>query len=419
MSDDTTEPDDVVTEGDEPLAVSADGQETAELEFDDEGSFVDEENVRDVEPDTDEGTREYAEPLLGDDANSSERDEAIDQDETVLTRAAERAERTAERVRTMRGLRSGTVVVALVLALLAASIALFADSPTLNPIDLALGRYRNVEVPDLSGLTQPKALQLLNRSDLDADISFAYSSYFRGFVTTQDPPPGKSVARGSEIKIVVSQGQTEFVMPGVVGADADSATGVLERVGATVEVTKAFDEVAPDGQVMKQEPTPGELVSAGRPVKLLVSQGAIRRRVPDIRQLPLEGGTFVLGRAGFVVGSVEPRQDQYMPAGAIIATEPPVDAIHAKGTKVKVIVSSGPPPVKVPNVVGLTEQQAIEQIKASGLLPSSYSSIIAANSPDVGKVSNQAPPANDEAIPLSVVNFEVKRGEVVLGEGPG
>jgi serine/threonine-protein kinase len=318
-----------------------------------------------------------------------------------------------------RGLRSGILVTALILALLGGAIQLFATSPTLNPVDLATGRYHYVVTPDLSKLTQPKAIQALDRMGLSAKVEVVFSNRLRGSVVSQDPAAGAQVRRNGTVKLLISRGQTEFVMPDLLGDEVGSARTALEAVGATVEVEQVYDEIVAKGEIMKQEPTPGERVLAARPVKLLVSQGAVQRRVPDVNQLPLEGASFVLGRSGFKVGEIIRRSDNFLPAGSVIETDPAANAIHDKGTVVKVVVSQGPPPVKVPAIVGLTENQAIEAIRAAGLLPSSYTRVGVVNDINDGKVDNQAPEAGTEVVPLSVVNFEVLRAAVVVQTGGG
>ncbi len=323
------------------------------------------------------------------------------------------------RTKKPRGLRSGTMVVAFVLALIAACIPLFATSPTLNPIDLLMGRYKYVVTPDLSKLTQPKAIQALDRLGLSADVEVAFSNKLRGSVVSQFPESGDRVARNGTVKLTISRGQTEFVMPNLIGDESTSAVAALEAIGATVEIEQVFDENVAKGEIMKQEPTPGERVLAARTVKLVVSQGAVQRRVPDVNQLPLEGAAFVLGRSGFKVAKVTNQADPYLPAGAVISTNPPANAIHEKGTPIEVVVSQGPPPVKVPSVVGLTEAQAIEKIKAAGLLPSSYTRVGAIGDINDGKVDNQAPVAGTEAIPLSVVNIEILRAQIIVQGAPG
>ena len=323
------------------------------------------------------------------------------------------------RTKKPRGLRSGTMVVAFVLALIAACIPLFATSPTLNPIDLLMGRYKYVVTPDLSKLTQPKAIQALDRLGLSAEVEVAFSNKLRGSVVSQFPESGDRVARNGTVKLTISRGQTEFVMPNLIGDESTSAVAALEAIGATVEIEQVFDENVAKGEIMKQEPTPGERVLAARTVKLVVSQGAVQRRVPDVNQLPLEGAAFVLGRSGFKVAKVTNQADPYLPAGAVISTNPPANAIHEKGTPIEVVVSQGPPPVKVPSVVGLTEAQAIEKIKAAGLLPSSYTRVGAIGDINDGKVDNQAPVAGTEAIPLSVVNIEILRAQIIVQGAPG
>lgn len=322
----------------------------------------------------------------------------------------------ATKPRKIRGLRSGVLSSAIALLLFGGAITLLSKAPTLDPSALLSGSYREVATPDVTRLTQPKAIQVLRRAGLRPEIQFAYTATLRGFVASQNPTAGKKLDRNGTVRIVISRGQAEFVMPQLVGRDIRSTQAALAKLGAPVQVQSVYDELIPKNEIMKQEPTAGEQITTARPLKLVVSQGAVKRRVPDVAQYPIEGAAFVLGRAGFKVGAVTNKNDEYIPAGAVLSTNPPANAIHDKGTSVAVVVSAGPHPVTVPNVVGLNEAQAIEKIKAAGLLPSSYSRVGSVGDPNNGKVDNQVPPANTEALPVSVVNFEVVRAAVPIGQ---
>ena len=68
---------------------------------------------------------------------------------------------------------------AIVPVLLGAGVPLLALSPTLNPADLLLGRYRYQDAPELLGMTQPKAIQALVREGLSSSSAFAFSANTR------------------------------------------------------------------------------------------------------------------------------------------------------------------------------------------------------------------------------------------------
>lgn len=332
-------------------------------------------------------------------------------DVTVSAMVVETGKRAARR---LWGLRSGSWVIAIVLLAIWGFVILLARAPTSNPLELFNGGYRKVEVPKVSGLTQPKALQTLDESNLKATIKFTHSNQPvpRGEVIGQSPEAGSRADRNSAVGILVNLGPARLVMPSVVGSTVASAKKALEDVGVTVTVETTYNEDYPKGQVLRQVPTAGELVRGGGPVKLVVSQGAVQRVVPDVRKYPIEGAAFLLGRSGFVLGTVTYARDPLVVRGGVVSTKPAQDSLQDKGTKIDIVVSEGPEPVKVPQLIGLTEAQAIEAVKAVGLLPSVSSAPTGTTDPSVGRIDYQAPDPGTLLDPGTVVNFEVLRGVI-------
>lgn len=84
--------------------------------------------------------------------------------------------------------------------------------------------------------------------------------------------------------------------------------------------------------------------------------------MPPVEGKTAEQATAVLESAGFVVDPEE-RNDDTVPEGWAIATDPEAQARVEKGSEVTLIVSSGPKMTKVPSVVGRTEDDAIAELK--------------------------------------------------------
>lgn len=332
-------------------------------------------------------------------------------DVTVSAMVVETGKRAARR---LWGLRSGSWVIAFALLAIWGFVVLLARAPTSNPLELFNGEYRKVEVPKVVGLTQPKAIRALDESNLKATIKFTHSNQQvpRGAVIGQSPKAGVRAERDSAVGVLVNLGPARLIMPSVVNSTLASAKKALEDVGVTVTVETTYNEDYPKGQVLRQVPTAGELVRGGGPVKLVVSQGAVQRVVPDVRKYPIEGAAFLLGRSGFQLGTVTYARDPLVVRGGVVSTKPAQDSLQDKGTKIDVVISEGPEPVKVPQLIGLSEAQAIEAVKAVGLLPSVSSAPTGTTDPNVGKIDYQTPDPGTMLDPGTVVNFEVLRGVI-------
>jgi serine/threonine-protein kinase len=98
---------------------------------------------------------------------------------------------------------------------------------------------------------------------------------------------------------------------------------------------------------------------------LLAGAGAARTTVPDLRRLPRGG---VQARAKRLhVRPVFSERHAEAPAGIAIAQNPAPGARVDEGSDVRVVMSSGPPPVPVPNVVGRAASSAESAVADAGL----------------------------------------------------
>ncbi|MBK9559113.1 MAG: PASTA domain-containing protein [Candidatus Microthrix sp.] len=309
-----------------------------------------------------------------------------------------------------RGFESGQLVVLSFLLVLGAGIPLLALSPTLNPADLLLGRYRFQETPDLIGLTQPKAIQALVREGLDSTVRFDYSATVpRGEVAAQDPPSGDPVRRGGKVTVTVSRGKAEFVVPKLVGTTRRSVEKLFADTGVALDIAEFPTEDAVAGEVIRQDPLPGEVVRSGDTLALVVSQGAQKRKVPEVRRLPAAGAAFILGNAGFVVDGVTLERDPFLPKGAVVRTDPAVGKNLNKDTVVELVVSDGPPQVKAPTLVGTQETQALESLESIGLVAATTTRLVGPSDPINGEVLTQKPDAGTLMDPGQVVEILVAR----------
>lgn len=96
---------------------------------------------------------------------------------------------------------------------------------------------------------------------------------------------------------------------------------------------------------------------------LLVPKG---EPVPDVVGLKLRAAQSALVADGFETGTVtnEPSSDE--PKGVVIDQDPSGGRRAEKGTKIDLVVSSGPAQIDVPNVVGKSRAQAKNTLEAAG-----------------------------------------------------
>jgi hypothetical protein len=131
-------------------------------------------------------------------------------------------------------------------------------------------------------------------------------------------------------------------------------------------------------------------------------------KVPKVAGLPLAEARTKLADAGLVVGEVTRPSDATVPEGTAIRTDPPADATADKGSTVRLFVSSGPPEVAVPNLIGLTQAAAEDALKKADLRFVVTTAVNASVS--AGKVSSSGPAAGTPVRSGSTVNVEVSSG---------
>lgn len=192
------------------------------------------------------------------------------------------------------------------------------------------------------------------------------------------------------------------------GEPLDLAVARLESLG--LEVVVAADRVndpgVPAGHVLAQDPI--GTTRSGRTVSLVVSAGPRRTTVPTPSSSTVAEVVAELERAG-LTAVVVTRASEEVEEGRLIGLDPQPGTAVDEGSRVSVLVSTGPPPVEVPRVVGLSVSEASEALRAVGL------------ELDVAERRYDASPALTVLSQAPDASIEVPRGTtvlVVISDGP-
>ena len=204
-----------------------------------------------------------------------------------------------------------------------------------------------------------------------------------------------------------SRPQDLFEVPDVRGLDRVMALDMMERAGVRAAVTDSFRHpTALRDEVLGQSPLAGQLSTATDTVALTVSLGPVRRPVPDVVRLSLSAARTVLEASGFIV--VEFQLLAELPAGQVVEVLPEAGTEVDLPMEVMVLVSTGPPLVPMPLLLG------IEQANAEVLLDSLEFELTEIEyrfrfGRDQGRVVEQFPPADSLVAPGSRVRLVVGR----------
>ena len=298
----------------------------------------------------------------------------------------------------------GAVAVAVALVVATCGVLLFGYSNTFVPWDAVRGLSAVVEVPDLSGLARPRAVADVESAELKADVDTSFSlSSPRGAVISQDPEPGTRVREGSTVKIIVSRGVLRVEMPDAVGHPLGEVVGPLDEASVDYSVEEVPSETVAAGLVIAQSPAAGRRVIATDKVAFTISAGPEPRAVPLVAGISAEGAAWALGRAGFTIAGVREQDDPDRPAGSVVTTEPAPGTISPRDTPVTLVVSSGPPPVVLPQLVGVASSEAEDRLVTLGLVPD-----VVGGGPSGGTVTSMEPPAGTAVRHGAIVELGIR-----------
>jgi serine/threonine-protein kinase len=269
-----------------------------------------------------------------------------------------------------------------------------------------------VEIPNLEGELNVDAVLALSKLGLDPTQRFENSDTVEeDIVIRTDPEAGTEVDPGSSVALIVSAGPERFTLPDVTGFALEDARQRLELNGFEVgEVTEEPDQNVPQGSVIRQNPGPGE-ATPGTAVDLVVSSGPLFVAMPDVEGSSLETAMRLLAEEGIDADRVTTEEEfsDELLAGFVISSNPPAGSPVLRDATVTLIVSKGPEPIPVPNLVGMTVEGARNTVEDLGLVLSVQPEAIpvSAASGLAGLVAEQSPPNGTELLPGDPVTVAV------------
>ncbi|MBW3667098.1 MAG: PASTA domain-containing protein, partial [Actinobacteria bacterium] len=156
-------------------------------------------------------------------------------------------------------------------------------------------------------------------------------------------------------------------VPNVVDETQDTAFDMLREAGFFARLTQETSDTVETGIVIRTNPPGGEEAEVGSAVEVVVSTGPEEFAVPPVIGLQLEDAQRAIEDATLEVGNVEPRSDPDFAEGVVIEQSPVAGIQVGGGTRVDLVVSSGPEVVVLPELAGMNERQAIATLTDLGL----------------------------------------------------
>ena len=213
-------------------------------------------------------------------------------------------------------------------------------------------RPRNEVVKELEDM----GLQVTVNEEANPDIP-------RNNAIRINPAPGSELQKNASVTLTVSSGKEITDVPDITGMTLDEAAQALEGAGLVLnsDVSEENDE-SPAGQIIKQDPAGGTQLSKGSKVRVTVSKGVEKKRVPDVAGMDVEDAQNRLESNDFDVDVRE--VDSLEPKGTVLSVSNQGAELE-KGKPVIVEVSNGML-FKAPDVVRKNQGQAEAALREAG-----------------------------------------------------
>ncbi|NBK92210.1 Stk1 family PASTA domain-containing Ser/Thr kinase [bacterium 1XD21-13] len=308
---------------------------------DDEGFFDDDDY--DDEYDDDEYDEDY-----DDYEDEEEDDEDEDDDGGIL-------DPKLEKIMTIGGIVAAVIIVIIIIFIIA---KIFGFGKGKKPKDNNEPQIEDVldgdkeddeevEVPSLLGKSYSEAKEMLNGLNLGIQLgeTRASTEYEPGQIIGQSIEAGTKIEANSTIVVDICGDGEEVTIPDVEGYTRERAVKALEEQGFTVDVTEAFDESIPAGNVISITPKAGGKTSKGSVIRMIVSKGPKEEdeqmTVPGIVGLTEAEAKNALTNAGLKSGTARSAFSDTVEEGRIISQSIEKGKKVPKDTAVSYEVSKG------------------------------------------------------------------------------
>jgi eukaryotic-like serine/threonine-protein kinase len=228
-------------------------------------------------------------------------------------------------------------------------------------------RNRNrVDVPRVVSLQLGEARKALERAgfeEIEVERQRSLAEFDR--VLSQEPDAGEQAQKDDPIKLVVSSGPGETVVPSVRNLPQERAVKDLNKARLKVNLDTEPSDTVKRGFAIRTVPREGARAERDTRVRLFISSGPEKVEVPDVTGLLRSSAESRLESAGLDVDVVEEESDQR--EDEVIRQSPAGGTQADRGDTVTITVSKGKEQVNVPDVKGLSASDAARMLRNAGL----------------------------------------------------
>ena len=170
---------------------------------------------------------------------------------------------------------------------------------------------------------------------------------------------------------LIVKSEDTVIVPELTGKEIVYVLEILTDLGLNIKVKGSeYSADIPKNYVIFQQPESGTEIKKGRDVKIIISKGAKTIVMPNLNGLSVQQAHIIIEENGLCQGKHSSTYSHDIEKDNIIAQVPSPGALITRGDCVNVLVSLGlrPRVYKMPDLSGLSLDNAIEMIEKSNLL---------------------------------------------------
>ncbi len=205
-------------------------------------------------------------------------------------------------------------------------------------------------------------------------------------------------------------------VPDVVGLNERSATARITQAGYKAQVSEGYSDEYADGFVYRQQPAPETELREGGTVEIWVSKGTSTVELISFRGLSPDDVEAWLKENG-LVGERKSGANESVDKGLVYKQSPAAGEEVKRGSTVTYWVSSGPGKVEVPDLSGMSADDAEATLEEYGLVIGATSEASSETIP-VGSVISQDPVAGTEVAKGTAVDIVISTGPSTASPTP-
>ena len=229
-------------------------------------------------------------------------------------------------------------------------------------------------MPDVTGMSLEDATKMLDAMNLEIETVSVdeVPGLASGCVAVQSVEPYSEIKGGSSVTLNITSSGTSSTSKAVnfVGMSLDDALKAAEEACIVLRVTeRIFTNQYADTQVLTQSLQKGTDVTAGQVVEVTLAASMRQFTMPNLMYKSREQAVQLLKNIG-ISCQIQEATSEIVAKGLVADQSIEKDQTVTPGDAVELTISTGSKPFKMPNVVGMSEEDARQLMGSTGLVVS-------------------------------------------------